>query len=240
MGYVPLARRRRALDHALVRAPPGPPAVLHPRLLEPGALAPLRDAFVARGGNLRIADVLAPELADAVQRALDALPFAPYLANDAHVRCFFWRCTVEIPEAPAPPLPEPLDRLALFLERDLPWLAQELSGRAIAGHVKPWICACRYTKGSYLDAHFDQGVEQAIAYVLGLTRTSWPAEQGGHLEFLERDRETVVERREPGWNTLDVFLVHPIERWHRVPLLLEHARRLTVSGWIHGPIGAPA
>lgn len=214
---------------------------LHPRLLEPTAIAGIREAW-SRSGCLRIDGVLAPGLADELEPALRALPFEPHFESDEHTRCFFWRCIVQVPGADAPPLPPPFDRLARFLGRDLVELASAVSGRAVLGQVKDWITVCRYKKGSYLDAHQDYGVGHAVAYVLGLTRARWPAEAGGHLEFLAGDRETVIERRPPGFDTLDLYDVHPVVRWHRVPLLVEHQDRLTVSGWLPGeggPLASP-
>jgi hypothetical protein len=208
------------------------PAV-HPRLRDRDVLAALRETW-RRDGCLRIESVLAPGLAASLAPALIALPFAAYRKDDEHARCFFWRCIIEIPPPGAPLPPPPFDAIARFIGRDLTELASAVSGRSLRGLVRDWIPVCRWRKGSFLDAHEDYGVGRAIAYVLGLTRETWPAEHGGHLEFLASDRETVLERRAPGFDTLDLYDVRPVERWHRVPLLVEHHERLTVSGWIAG------
>ncbi|MCW8140376.1 MAG: 2OG-Fe(II) oxygenase [Planctomycetota bacterium] len=205
---------------------------LHPRLRDPAALAALARDYRASGGNLRVAGVLAPGLAEALPDLLLSLPFSAHHVQDDHVRCFFWRCVIAVPPEGPGALPSPLDLLGRFVTQDLPALASAISGRAVRGPVEDVLPACLYRKGSYLDAHEDHGVDRAVAFVLGLTRGAWPAEAGGHLEFLAEDRETVVERRPPGFDTLDLYDVRPVVRWHRVPLLLEHVERLTVSGWL--------
>lgn len=213
-----------------------PPAAgesaVHPRLLDPEVLAALASEYATAGGSIRVPQVLAPGLADALPDALRALPFSAHCLHDEHVRCFFWRCVVAIPGPAEEPLPAPLDRLARFVTHDLPALASAITGRRVLGPTEDWIPVCLYQKGSYLDAHEDHGVGRASAFVLGLTRGAWPPEAGGHLEFLADDRATVVERRAPGWDTLDLYDVRPVVRWHRVPLLVEHVERLTVSGWL--------
>lgn len=206
-------------------------STLHPRLLDPGVLRDLARDFAATG-NLRVEQVLAPGLADALPDVLRALPFSEHCEDDEHVRCFFWRCVIRIPGPSDASLPPPFDRLARFVKHDLPALASAITGRAVRGPTEDWIPVCLYRKGSYLDDHEDHGIGRAAAFVLGLTRDAWPAERGGHLEFLSPDRRAVVERRAPGFDTLDLYDVRPVVRWHRVPLLVEHAERLTVSGWL--------
>jgi len=80
----------------------------------------------------------------------------------------------------------------------------------------------------------DDGARR-VAYVLGLTRTAWPAEHGGHLEFLAvRDGAVVVtERRAPGWNTLDLFDVVGTNRLHQVPIVTADVERRAIPGWFY-------
>ncbi len=210
---------------------PGEPA-LHPRLLEPDVLRRLAADYAAAGGTIRVSEVLAPGLAGVLPDALRGLPFSAHCEQDEHVRCFFWRCIVAIPGPEEEPLPAPLDRLGRFVKHDLPALASAITGRRVLGPTEDWIPVCLYQKGSYLDEHEDHGVGQATAFVLGLTRGAWAPEAGGHLEFLADDRVTLLERRAPGFDTLDLYDVRPVVRWHRVPLLTEHVERLTVSGWL--------
>ncbi|MCO5171199.1 MAG: 2OG-Fe(II) oxygenase [Planctomycetes bacterium] len=205
---------------------------LHPRLRDPAALVALAAEYRAAGGSVRVSDVLAPGLADALPGLLLSLPFSAHHVQDAHVRCFFWRCVIVPPPEGPGALPPPLDLLGRFVLEDLPALASAITGRPVRGPVEACLPVCLYRKGSYLDAHEDHGLDRAVAFVLGLTRASWPAEAGGHLEFLADDREAVLERRPPGFDTLDLYDVRPVVRWHRVPLLVEHVERLTVSGWL--------
>jgi Rps23 Pro-64 3,4-dihydroxylase Tpa1-like proline 4-hydroxylase len=201
---------------------------LHPRLTDAATTADHRARWAESGGCLRIERALRPGLADALEPALLELPFTPHRQDDAHARCFFWRCIVD----GRAPLPAPWDGLAEAVLRDLPALLGAITGRSVQGLVEPWLPVCRYRKGCYLDPHEDHGVGQATAFVLGLTRASWPAERGGWLTFLGPDRATVLERRPPGWDTLDLYDVRPVERWHEVPLLQDDVERFTVSGWV--------
>ncbi|MGE0707547.1 MAG: 2OG-Fe(II) oxygenase family protein [Planctomycetota bacterium] len=208
---------------------------LHPRLREEEAVRALAAEWRARGGCLRVEQVLAPGLAEELARAALELPFEAHFQRDEHTSCFFWRCVIEVAVEGGAGLPPPFDRLAAFVLRDLGALLGAIAGRQVQPPTRPWLVLSRFRKGSYLDEHEDHGLGQATAYVLGLTRAAWPAEDGGHLEFLSDDRQTVLERRAPGWDTLDLYDVRPLVRWHRVPLLLRHAERLTVSGWLHAP-----
>ena len=97
------------------------------------------------------------------------------------------------------------------------------------------LLATLYTKGCYLAPHNDYDGTRAIAYVLGLSPRPWSAAQGGHLEFLSADGRRVLERRAPGWNTLDLFDVHRAPPLHRVPLVTEHVERRTLTGWFRVP-----
>jgi Rps23 Pro-64 3,4-dihydroxylase Tpa1-like proline 4-hydroxylase len=97
------------------------------------------------------------------------------------------------------------------------------------------VTATLYSRGCYLDAHNDTDGSRALAFVLGLTREPWPAERGGHLEFLDTGGGAirVRERRPPGWNTLDLFDVRRPDHIHRVPLVEDPVLRLAVSGWFY-------
>jgi len=87
--------------------------------------------------------------------------------------------------------------------------------------------------------HTDQGADRLVAYVIGLTRDEWPAEHGGHLEFLEPDEVTVKDRVAPGWGTLDLFCIYPLLRPHRIPLLKLPVTRLSINGWLSGELKGP-
>jgi hypothetical protein len=210
------------------------PSTLHPRLHDEAVLAELRRAWAAGGGAIRIAEVLAPGLADDLARAaMTRLPYEAYhQPAGSRVRCFFWRCVIDAGaqvrgEARGEP---PFDQAADLVLRDLPWLARTLGGRSLAPPA-PLLGFCRYRKGCYLDAHEDEWEgAPAAAFVLGLTRERWPASEGGHLTFLAEDRVTALGTLPPGFDTLDLYDVHPVPRWHAVPLLEVHRERLTLSG----------
>lgn len=212
-------------------------STLHSRLHEEGVLAELRTAWSSSGGSIRIEEVLAPGLADALaQVALTRLPFmASHLTTGSHTPCFFWRCVLDVGgqargEARLEP---PLDAAADFVLRDLPRLATAITGRSLAC-PEPVMGFNRFRKGCYLDPHNDEWDGPATAWVLGLTRAAWPVEEGGHLTFLDEDRTTVRSSRPPGWDTLDLYDSHPLPRWHAVPLLLTHRDRVTMGGLMAG------
>jgi hypothetical protein len=116
---------------------------------------------------------------------------------------------------------------------------RELVGSALEPSPDGHVVSTLYTKGCYLDAHNDYDGRRVLAFIIGLTRDQWPADEGGHLEFLEvRDqRVRVAERREPGWGTLDLFEVSALEAapLHRIPVLEHHRERRAISGWFYKP-----
>jgi Rps23 Pro-64 3,4-dihydroxylase Tpa1-like proline 4-hydroxylase len=69
--------------------------------------------------------------------------------------------------------------------------------------------------------------------VLGLTDEPWPADHGGHLEFLAVDGDALIvtERRPPGWNTLDLFDVTGTACLHQVPIVTCDVERRAITGW---------
>jgi hypothetical protein len=111
-----------------------------------------------------------------------------------------------------------------------------VTGMALRPPPDRILTATLYGRGSYLDAHNnDHDGVRRCAFVLGLTEEIWPAEDGGHLEFLGvRDGAVhVLERRAPGWNTLDLFDVTGIERIHQVPVITRAVQRRTFAGWFY-------
>lgn len=110
-----------------------------------------------------------------------------------------------------------------------------ITGRRARPPADRVLMSTLFRRGSYLDPHNDHDGSRRIAYVLGLTRDAWPAEHGGHLEFLAvRDGAVVVtERRPPGWNTLDLFDVVGTNRLHQVPILTTDVERRAIPGWFY-------
>ena len=114
------------------------------------------------------------------------------------------------------------------------WIA-DYTGIACAAPPERQVVATHYDKGSFLDPHNDTNNERKVAFVLGLTIDTWPAEEGGWLEFLSSDgvAVSVAERRPPGWNTLDVFDVRAPTRSHAIPIVRRRAERRAISGWLY-------
>lgn len=221
-------------------------STLHPRLLDPATLAALRSTW-ATARRLRIEDALDPDLADALVDLAASHPFsfferdpsqaspgAPY----SEVRCVFWRQVHPLPD-PASPAPLALHRLRRFIDLDLPELASQITGQSLRAAAGTGVAIDFYTRGSYLDAHTDQGADRLIAYVVGLTADTWPEKDGGHLEFLGPDEHTVIDRIAPGYGSLDLFTVYPLTRPHRVPLLKRAVTRLSINGWLTGELKGP-
>ena len=190
------------------------------------ALPDLAEAWRASGGNLRIPGFLGPELAGVLQRALRAQNFE-FVRSDTelfqHYRYPFW---------PDEACDHPLCAFARWLRTDGAAWVSAISGRDLVSPVEQIFVGFWYGKGSWLDPHNDFGKGRAIAFVIGLTSETWPAEEGGWLEFLDADGR-VRERRPPGFGTVDLFDVSHPRQIHQVPMLTGHHERLTISGWFY-------
>lgn len=183
--------------------------------------------------SLRIEHFLIDEEARELLAALRELPHAIKVPRAIGLHFLYYELALE-PEAACDHV---TCRLARWLFDDgRSWLA-ELTGLTLAPPPDGRLTATAYGKGSYLDAHNDADGARSLAYVIGLTPASWPADEGGHLEFLEvadgEGEPAVRERRAPGWNTLDIFDVARRDRVHRIPIVTEHHERRAVSGWFY-------
>jgi hypothetical protein len=190
--------------------------------------ATLAKAWRARA-SVRIAPFLDDEVARAVRDALRAQAWSA-APPSASVRLQYEVFT-NIPESGCDHL---TCRFARWMWDDLPAWLEAITGRRYRPPESRELVAMIYRRGSYLDPHNDRDPIRRLAFVLGLTAEWWPPEHGGHLEFLEPDEDTglrLVERRDPGWNTLDLFAVDTHDRLHQVPQLTIDVERLTVSGW---------
>lgn len=203
--------------------------MLNPALRDPATVARLREAW-ARAGSLRVDDVLDEAAAREVLDAVRSEPHAITIPDDPKTIAFqYWKWTGR----PEPACDHALCRLGRALASDLlAWVA-EVTGLDLAPAPDGLVVSTLYTKGSYLDSHDDWGRGRAVAFVLGLTSDRWPHDEGGWLEFLAARDGPALERRPPGWNTLDLFDVRAPGRWHRVPILREHRARRAISGWFH-------
>lgn len=207
---------------------------LAPRSAE--QLAALRRTW-AESRRVRISDALVPDLARDLALSASARPFHYFERHVNEVRALFWRQTVAWDTAPSEFAP--IAALRHLIEVDLPALASAITGQALRAVQDQGVAFDLYTRGSYLDTHTDQGAERLIAYVIGLTEDAWPAEDGGHLEFLAPDESTVLDRIPPGFGTIDLFCIYPLVRPHRVPILTRQVTRLSVNGWLTGELVAP-
>jgi hypothetical protein len=200
-----------------------------------------RAAWVESGGNLRLEEFLAPDEAERLETAFLLQEFE--LTRSAVDMYQYWRSDLHHDLACV----HPVCALGRWLHGEAPAVIGRMLGVPLSAPPDEIVTCNLYSKGSYLDVHNDFGAGRAVAFVLGLTRPGWGHEEGGWLEFIsrgqaweelrpeERDRDDaeVLLRRGPGWNTLDLFDVRGLDRWHRVTILRTHRLRLTVSGWFY-------
>jgi hypothetical protein len=204
--------------------------MLHPSLET--RLPELAATFRERG-SLRLEPFLRDDLATELADSLRTLAHTIKVGTHPELAFLYY----ELSLVPEPSCDHVTCRVGRWLhDEGRAWVA-ELTGLALAPPPDGHLVATCFGKGCYLDPHNDVDGARAVAYVLGLTRGAWPAEQGGHLEFIdgEGDEIAVRERRAPGWNTLDLFDVRRPGRTHRVPLVTEHHERRAVSGWFYRP-----
>lgn len=207
--------------------------MLHPDLRESAAAATLRDRW-REAPCLRIDGLLRDSIAETLLTELRSQPFAlkaqPPPAAMTY-QYFEWSLT---PDTDCDHFTCRFGRWWFGELRE--WLAQ-ITGLELAPPPEGMLVSTLYTRGSYLSAHNDYDGARAVAYILGLTRASWPPEDGGHLELLTATETNVVvaERRTPGWNTLDIFDVRAPNRLHRVPIVTLDVERRAITGWFHSP-----
>jgi hypothetical protein len=183
----------------------------------------------SRSPNLRVAPFLAPGRAEEALEALRREPFKLAVPSNPTVDFQYWKHEW----VPEPACEHVLCRLGRFLHDEWPAWVSRLTGLRLGPPPPRLLAASLYTKGSFLDVHNDFGRERSVAYVIGLTPPPW-TDPGGSLEFVDgREGRVVLERRAPGWNTLDLFDVREPVRWHRVPIVREHAARWAISGWLY-------
>lgn len=192
---------------------------IHPDLADPARLATLADRW-RRDRQLRIERALVPGLAAELATVAGRLPLSAALDE----RELSWRCLIETPRVPDPQTHECLHRLVRFVEIDLVDLVGAITGRSLRAVAPARLDVRALRKGSYRDpASADDDAE--LAFVLGISAGSWPAEWGGHLELLD-DRGAVVARRPPGADTLDLLAPSRV----RVPLLTRAVECIAVYG----------
>lgn len=203
--------------------------MLHPELNAPPARRALRARW-EETRSLRIEPFLAEDAAARLLEALRQAPFRLVTTSPGSFAYQLWEHTY----APEPACEHVLCAFGRFLHEDGLALVREVTGLPLAPREDRAVTATLYTRGCYLDAHNDSDGARAVAYVVGLTPGRWPAERGGHLEFLEPAGGSVRvrERRAPGWNTLDLFSVVE-DRPHRIPIVRDPVERRAISGWFY-------
>ncbi len=207
--------------------------MLHASLRAPGAIDALAKRW-SESGNLRIEPFLAEDVAQAALAAMQGEGMTLKAALSPLRYQYF-----ELLYTPEDACDHVLCRLGRWLWTDGVDLVSRITGMALGPPPARVMNCTLYTRGCYLDPHNDYDGERQVTYIIGMTREAWPADHGGHLEFLDVDprRVTVRERRPPGWNTLDLFDVSEPRHIHRVPLVRHPADRRAITGWLYG---APA
>lgn len=181
-------------------------------------------AWRASGGNLRLDGFVDHDTAQALHDALVAQEFEFARSPTdlfQHARYPIW---------PDDDCDHPICAFARWFRTDGAAWISAVTGRDLVGPREEVLVGYWYGKGGFLDLHNDFGKGRAVALVLGLTPTTWPAEEGGWLE-LHGPAGHVVERRPPGFGTADLLDVSHPRHPHQIPMLTTHQRRLTITGW---------
>ncbi|KAJ1981475.1 putative component of NuA3 histone acetyltransferase complex [Dimargaris xerosporica] len=119
---------------------------------------------------------------------------------------------------------------------------ERLTGIALNHHTVD-MSAHRYSQGGYLLCHDDdirQGKEgRRIAYIIYLVDEDWSEQDGGTLDLFAKDDhdqpQRIVHSLVPQWNTFAFFEVGATS-FHQVAEVHRSTGRLSISGWLHGPI----
>ncbi|KAJ1972417.1 putative component of NuA3 histone acetyltransferase complex, partial [Dimargaris verticillata] len=119
---------------------------------------------------------------------------------------------------------------------------ERLTGIALNHHTVD-MSAHRYSQGGYLLCH-DDDIRQSkegrrIAYIIYLVDEDWSAKDGGALDLFAKDDhnqpQEIVHSVVPQWNTFAFFEVGATS-FHQVAEVHRSTGRLSISGWLHGPI----
>lgn len=182
--------------------------------------------------KLRLEYAFDADIINAVYQALPQLPFALSHSKATDLGFQYWKAALDGGHS----LPPPIHNLVEWLSGPAIGWVSEITGCLLGRVPTHGMAACLYTKGSFLETHNDLDATRVIAFVVGLTPTSWPASEGGHLCFHAGQHATEpVEQRPPGYNTLDLFDVQKGDCWHSVPIVRSHLQRYTIAGWFHRP-----
>jgi hypothetical protein len=205
---------------------------LRSHLASDEGIAELRERWSANPRGMRIDDVLDADAASALLNALRQQPHNLLATSSVNIS-FQYLASTLVPE-------DDCDHQLCVFGRWLfgdacAWLSK-ITGLELGPAPDRQMIATLYTKGSYLALHNDYDGKRKVAFIYGLTPPeSELLEPDGHLDMLTDDEAgvTVVDRRPPGWNTLDIFQVTGKTQWHRVNMVRTHAERRAIAGWCY-------
>jgi len=228
-------------------------------LLNPALdVAALSQAFMAKP-RLVIRDLLVPEAADILHRALSAVPWDISFV-DGGPRRFSQAQMAEMPDAERRRMMQTVIGEARgrfqFLYNSFPMITAYRENRApdhplhdmvevINGPVMDLVKqitrdgravradaqATLYAPGHFLTRHTDaEDPARLYAYVMGFTK-SWLAEWGAQLQFLDRGGG-VEECLVPSFNTLTLFKVPQLHHVSHVPVFAP-VGRYAITGWFY-------
>lgn len=107
------------------------------------------------------------------------------------------------------------------------------------------ISAAIYESTDRLLCHDDELEGRRIAFILYMVPEDWSAEDGGHLDLFNVDKDTiqpcsVAKSLLPKYNTFNFFEVS-VKSYHQVrEVLSKDKSRVSISGWFHGkPFNRP-
>ena len=189
----------------------------------------LRAAWAGRR-SLRVVGLLSPSVCVMLRDTLREVEHPLVLSPTDRYRQHSYRPgAAEVPR---------LERFGRWLQQGfVDWVAG-WTGEALASAPSGRVSATLLTRGSRLGLRSDADGQRALAFIIGLTPSPWPAAEGGHLELCRRTARgevELIERRPPGWGTLDLFDVSDPEVLYRVPALTEDREARAVVGWLHRP-----
>ncbi len=197
--------------------------MIQARHLHDAAIAPLAQAFATEGA-VRIERAFDEAVAAAALEALRGEAHIPDLHPHEH-GYQLWRSSW----VPEPACAHDLCGLGRWLFAEGRQLAERVSGLQLGVGEGGVLVSDRHHKGMYVEPYDEADGVRAVAFQVGLTPCTWPAEWGGHVQVLGPD-DAVRSSWAPDWNTLDLFDVR-VQARRRLPILREHTEGFVISGW---------
>ena len=97
-----------------------------------------------------------------------------------------------------------------------------------------------YRQHDYLLCHDDRLEGRRLAFILYLVDENWHEKDGGYLELFSVDNDgqpvEISRRILPAFNSLVFFEVTSISYHQVVEILSADRQRISLSGWLHGPL----